>query len=511
MDNRELTARLLRWSVFLLVLGACAYIFATSVAECLWGHLRAGLDMAAAGHVILHDPYSYTADIPWIDHEWLFEVMLAQAYKSAGIVGINLLKLAASEALVGLLFIYALWCSLPIISAATVVLLEVLLLGPFLFAPRPHLFSAVFFALTLILLSLGENKSRRFLLLLPLLFVPWCNIHGGFVAGLGVVIVWCAADTLRLLIEGRTWRRLFSRHAGSNIALCVAAVLAVFVNPYGIKLPLFLWQTLSVPRPEIPDWRPIDAATPIGAMYIGIVLCTLFLLIKSSRPKTLPSMAVLLISAIQPFAAMRHVMFGMLALLIIGTPHLADVVKKYSRGGDSLLRLPLWQQRVFAAACGIAFVGLSAASAGKLTRITASPALPRQAVAFIKDSGVTGNMAIPFDWGDYCIWHLWPRIKVNCDWRRETAYSNRELASNIAFTYGVSKWDDLLTRQPTDIVLTSPDYATYNLMMLSKGWQICYQDSLCAVFAKKGSALAARLLSTKLTDSTKLGLAGFWP
>src|SRR5579862_190980 len=36
----------------------------------LWGHLRFGLDTIQARHLTSVDPYSFTQDTPWINHEW---------------------------------------------------------------------------------------------------------------------------------------------------------------------------------------------------------------------------------------------------------------------------------------------------------------------------------------------------------------------------------------------------------------------------------------------------------
>ena len=49
----------------------------------LWGHTRFGLDMLATHTLPSGDPYSFTQDIPWINHEWLSELMMGGAYRAA--------------------------------------------------------------------------------------------------------------------------------------------------------------------------------------------------------------------------------------------------------------------------------------------------------------------------------------------------------------------------------------------------------------------------------------------
>jgi len=42
------------------------------------------------------DPYSYTSDIPWLNHEWLSEIVMYGAYNAAGAPGLIILKLSLS-------------------------------------------------------------------------------------------------------------------------------------------------------------------------------------------------------------------------------------------------------------------------------------------------------------------------------------------------------------------------------------------------------------------------------
>jgi hypothetical protein len=60
----------------------------------LWGHTRFGLDMLATHTLPSEDPYSFTQDIPWINHEWLSELMMGGAYRAAGPIGLVVLKAA---------------------------------------------------------------------------------------------------------------------------------------------------------------------------------------------------------------------------------------------------------------------------------------------------------------------------------------------------------------------------------------------------------------------------------
>ena len=64
----------------------------------LWGHLRFGFDFLDTLRVPSRDVYSFTGDRVWINHEWLFELLVALVQRSGGWGGIRLLVLAIAAA-----------------------------------------------------------------------------------------------------------------------------------------------------------------------------------------------------------------------------------------------------------------------------------------------------------------------------------------------------------------------------------------------------------------------------
>ena len=67
----------------------------------LWGHVRFGQTMLNTGHLIRADIFSYSAlGRPWINHEWLSEIVMALAYNALGVAGLKLLKFLSAGAVV---------------------------------------------------------------------------------------------------------------------------------------------------------------------------------------------------------------------------------------------------------------------------------------------------------------------------------------------------------------------------------------------------------------------------
>jgi hypothetical protein len=58
----------------------------------------------------------------------------------------------------------------------------------------------------------------------------------------------------------------------------------------------------------------------------------------------------------------------------------------------------------------------------------------------------SGRIVTPFNWGEYAIWHLGPRLRVSMDGRRETIYSDDLLAANDAVLAGTPEGFEVLSR-----------------------------------------------------------------
>src|SRR5262245_51655817 len=79
-------------------IGVFCALLKTEADPDLWGHVRFGLDTLSTGRLTAIDPYSYTSDIPWLNHEWLSEVIMGAAYRTFGSGGLVAVKIVLAIA-----------------------------------------------------------------------------------------------------------------------------------------------------------------------------------------------------------------------------------------------------------------------------------------------------------------------------------------------------------------------------------------------------------------------------
>ena len=211
----------------------------------LWLHLRMGYWISHHGFVPNYDVLSCTiAGKPWVNHEWLFQVLVYQVQKAYGFDGlISMQSLVVALTFLVLMF---LGYSRERQGLTVATLLMVLLVYQSRFTIRPDIFSLLFFVLYIYILALHINK-RWAVWALVILQVLWSNMHGFFffgplLAGIGILSEFIKRR-LPLPYEWNTVGRLSDAEYSSLKKILPLVLLASCVNPLTFK---GAWYPLSV-------------------------------------------------------------------------------------------------------------------------------------------------------------------------------------------------------------------------------------------------------------------------
>lgn len=485
-------------SVALLVLSAALLLVSRSSADPdLWGHVRFGQDVLRSGSIPTTDPYSYlSGGKEWINHEILSEVTFAAAFDLFGPTGLILVRLTVCLVILLLLYRHLITRGLTPVRAGLILLLAMPALRIGIATTRPHLFTHLFFLIMLLILEASTRHPRyRGIWTLPPLFAVWINFHGGVLAGLGVLATWVVVESLRQVSprshRAPEWRTLSPRWLGVGLASAVV----LLANPYGWKLPAFLIRTGTVARPDITEWLPVRIASPPGVVYLIVVGLACAALMRSVETRHPAAMAVLLVTGLAPLLAVRNIALFAIAVIVFTAKHWAspspasDAERNLEVGtadGQRALRVRHFATSLsFVAATALLGLAASEARCIRIRPPSAPRGYPVPAVDLLARSGVSGNMAVAFDWGEYTIWHLAPHVRVSMDGRRETVYPETVYQEYRNFVLGLDRWDALLDDHPTDLALIPKDrFPVYNLLVSKTGWTLVYEDTLSALFAR---------------------------
>ena len=447
----------------------------------LWGHVRFGADMIESAAIHVPETYSFTSDKPWINHEWLAEIVMATAYRAFGSAGLVLLKV-----LVVALSLACVWRIVMVDGASMrpALMLTILALGgilPRAQQVRPQLFSVLCFSVLVLLLRRAEKQPAARGLAAPLM-VLWTNSHGGWVVGCGTLILWCAARTWTMGQEGSR------RGAAMLWAACIASVAATLINPYGAGLWRFIASTVGLSRRFIPEWGPVTGN--LTTMGVWLLFCFL-VIIAVKRAAIMPPLHRLVVPVFWGLAAFKvSRLDAFFALSAIGllAPELIRALDR--RRGERVTRQPSWRAQAAAGAVAVATLALTLPQLGKnlfCIDVHASSSIPEaDAIEFVRSRQLTGRMVTFFDWGQYAIWYKPGDLRVSMDGRRETVYSDRSVDLHLDMYLAMGQGLEYLETLRADYVWVPRELPLVKTLSASPAWTTMYRGGRSIIFARAG-------------------------
>lgn len=475
------TVSLLSAGFYLVIVSS----FSNSIADYdLWGYLAFGRIFWEEGYFPFRDAFAYTpTNAPWIYHEWLAGVFFYPIYKFTGDAGLQLLRYVVILLTLFLMYATSLTrCDHKVWGLVS--LLPAMVLISFGYFPvRAQIFTYFFFVLTLLILETVKKEGRLSLLwwLLPVQIL-WCNLHGGFVSGLGLIFIYALGQ----ILSKRTALPLF-------LAGCAAA-LGTLINPYGVRYWSFMIQAVSMPRPEISEWISVLEALQTriyelpASIFLSMVLLLLILyLFRRQQDKT--DLLVLIATVYVGLTHIRHsVFFG----LIFGA-YLSIVLDEHWRAfkeaGFHLARRPWIPGSILMVLLVLTITAYQLSgvvkAAPSFQLLTPSPYYPTGACRWIVQNAFQGNILPHFEWGEFLSWHLHPFCRVAMDGRYETVYERQYSEEYFLFLRGKNGGQKFLERYPHDMVMIRPNTPAEKWLIEDPSWGKIHADSTSVVYLRK--------------------------
>jgi tetratricopeptide (TPR) repeat protein len=469
-----------------------------------WWHLETGKRILDSREIPRTDPYSFTAvGNPWVTHEWLFEVVSYGVYSAAGLDGLIVGKFLLVAATFGVLLAYGMRRKFPIALQA-LFLLTIALLSMGRFTVRPHIFTYLFLALTLLVLYDYRDFSKNRLALLPFLFLIWANFHSGFLFGLGILGVFT-------LLEAWSARRV----ERALLTAVFASIVATFLNPNGYDallypLRLSLNPTFkSAVAEHNPIYHPIFRTASfvmwfhvVAAITAGFAVARLVLLRRIDRS----ALAVCLLFLVGTVLANRNrALFGITAV-----PVVAGFFVPADGVGRGIARLRSWVDRpVIHAAAIIALLVFGARvfddgialqkDQRRKPAFGISRDTPEIAAEFIRRNDLRGNMLNEYRFGGYLIWALAPERPVFID-GRNFVYGESLLEEYRRVLNAADGFQAILDRHEIEYlvvrnsILETGAAGTHPLLAhcaTTPDWTLVHADDAAVVYARSGSINAS--------------------
>ena len=489
-ENPPLT---IKAALFLLLTTLSLYCLSSTTADPdLWGYLAFGRLFWGQGPFPYRDVFAYVPTLkPWIYHEWLTGVVFYPVYRMLGAPGLQVLKYALGLATVGAVYLTARRRGADFLPAALVLFFVILGISVGYSPVRAQVFTYFCFALSLYLLEDARLSERwgKVWLLVPTQIV-WCNLHGGFIAGLGLIFLYVLGEALS--------RRPFRPY----LWCFLLAGLATLINPYGFAYWDYLARAVTLPRPEITEWVSLFEGYKQGYLsgerfffFLNLIVATV-ILGWWARWREITPILVLLCTGYLGVRHSRHWIFFVLAF----GAYLPVLLTAYFRGLSLRPGVMARMHRLggkIPALVVIVLIGLFACKFAARNPLQlkvpsapsplgqTEPYYPVGAIDFIEQRQLSGKLLVDFTWGEYCLWRLYPRCLVAIDGRYETVYPESLHKEYFDFLMARKDWRKFLEHYPPDLILIDIRSRLYGLLSDDPDWRQVYADPGCALFRRQ--------------------------
>lgn len=446
----------------------------------LWCHFKTGEYIVKNLAIPQADIFSYTlGNQPWIDHEWLSQILLYFVFSKFSWVGVNVLKAAVISLcfFIPLFFIASKYKR--IVYAVFFILLSILALG-YRSSARPEMFSYLF--LCVFFCTLEDGKR---LYILPFLQVLWANMHGYFILGPALIFLYFIGE----LISGNI------KKAERLGAVFVMAGLVCLINPYFYKGAVYpirvLTDAFSGYRTHAHNIRELMMPVSFGFkryafFWIFAILSSLTFLLNLKKARMGHGL-VFLGTFLASYAAIRNMPFFIFTAMPLAVINLNEakstkniIEKRYYAASILIISATVY---FFISNGYYMFTGQ--AEFRKTESKMAESLMPAGACDFLESNKIKGRIFNSIDAGHYIAYRFYPEKRVFVDTRTELYKREFYQAYQKALNYPV-EWEALQKRYDFDIVLIRhlSGGADRLLRYLYNGrkWVLAYYDESFAVF-----------------------------
>jgi hypothetical protein len=363
---------------------------------------------------------------------------------------------------------------------------------------RSQMATFVFTAAVGYLLYLYKWKQIDRLWALPVIFVIWANMHGGYIAGfmligallageiLNRVLIWLgvtsAASNVQLptsnLLDWPRWRKL--------LIITVISVFVLLINPFTIGTWLLPLKTVNIGvlQDFIQEWQSPNFHELFQQPMIWLLLLTLVVIGWSGRKLDAADAVTVALFAYITFLARRNIGLFALVCAPVLSRH-ADALWQQSRWGarrlsrgSPILNWVLLGVIAFAAAIKIALPLLPSTLAKAEQDI-----LPLGAVDWIEQNRPAREMFNSYNWGGYLLWRLWPQYPVYADGRTDV-YDDKFLREYMSVTLAQDDWQAVLDRQNVSFIVIEAGGVLDTFLQREATWRETYRDKLAVIYVR---------------------------
>lgn len=486
----------------------CFYGTAPIADADFWWHLKTGEVMVESGGLLQSDPFTFSGDGVVSTREalilkgyWLWQITAYGLYALFGFYGIFLLNILTVGAMVGVVADQLRRQQVGYGLAVVLMTLGFSLLRAVYQLERPQMASFLFAAILLgILIRVRDGGQLGWSL--PLLMMVWANLHGGFVVGDLILLVFSVGVVIEYRHELPRMRHL--------LFWIVVSIGASLLNPNGA---LAFSEILNFQNSElmkgVMEYQSTWTRFQAGSRYVVILWLLIVLYgfgLVSSRRLYWPELLAGLFLAVFSVAYVRNVGFFAIAMLPLIGAHLQQGARRRQWQTPAIISIMLLTL------CALFLLWQTYGLwQGRQKAWPVKASYPEAALTFLEKSGLQGRILNSYNQGGYMLWRLYPRYKIFIDGRGldSNVYNDWLKLSFASATWvnGQMEYEVLLDRYGIDFIM-QPIYDTEGMVqplmksLLGKSeWVPVYLDGYVYILARQTAKNDKTIIANQMDKS----------
>ncbi|HSL43961.1 MAG TPA: hypothetical protein VK897_11060 [Anaerolineales bacterium] len=456
-------------------------------------HILTGNLILQTQRVETTDVFSFrTVGYPSFAHEWLSQIVFAVAFNLLGLDGVVLLTALVIMLTWGIVYRQAIRKSNSFLITLLMVALGIAA-GQIHVLPRPHIFSYLLIVIWMTLLDHLEEQTSRSWWLLPLVMLLWVNMHGMFVLGIGILIIYLIGGFL-----GHPSRAWFTAPKTKPLLLGAGfSLLATFMSPSGPKV----WEAIAslgsnaYITSKIPEYQSANFHLPETWPFILLLLLTIIGLARATEKTSWTE--ILLIAAFTGLALYSSRMIPLFAIVI--GPSAARATANWVRNDFPDSQFWKVDANVFKInstsngwlwmLAGVLLAAVFLRSGGTLDpedrgNVFDNRFFPVEAVSWLEAHPQDGHVFNEFDWGGYLLLRLWPSQQIFMDGHTHIYGETltREYEQVITLSDG---WQEILEKYDVNWVIMRKNAPLIDALLASGNWELAYEDMTAVVLVHR--------------------------
>jgi hypothetical protein len=477
-------------------------------------HIRAGHFIIDTLSVPRYDIFSFLSPpVPWTDHEWLSDVIMAFSHRVFGLTGVVILFCFLIASIYCLLFKVIRTHNDNNMISAIIVILLVIASSQIHFLARPHIFSLLLLVLWYYLLDAYQYDDRNYLYFLPPIMLLWVNLHGAFIIGPLLIGVYLFGNIVLSLTPGGAEKKRYRQKARSLALTMFACLIISLINPYGYHILLFPFEISSNKfiMDNVQEFLSPNFHGPLPFKYLFFLLIAILAISRSSL--NIIEIILILLFTNMALYSKRHIpLFAIIVAPVLtrqidlilnsGDGRFARFIKKRSENIasiDASSKGYLWP-------LGVSLVVVIFFAMGMMEYKFDEKRKPVEAVEFLKRETIPGNMFNKDEFGDYIIYAAWPNYKVFIDGRIDM-YGPEKVMEFLKVVRIKPGMDKVFKKYDINWIIFSSGSSLSHFLLQRDDWKLIYSDGVANIFVRNTAENQVLIERYKNTRPVEAGSA----